>query len=106
MFEGDYLRIEENQEVKTLPLLTFLDLEIKDGYARGNNKGLKCFDKSYFETFVVAFFLFSMLEVAPLESTSQHCFRLWFCLGSIISKTQNYDNIITNIKLQQRKGHN
>lgn len=45
VFGGDYLRIEENQEVKTLPLLTFLVSKINDGYAKGNNKGLKYFIK-------------------------------------------------------------
>ena len=65
-------------------------------------QGFKNLDKSFFDVFAAVFFLFAMLGAAPLESTSQHCFLLWFCLGSII-KTQNYDNILTYLKLQQRK---
>ena len=68
--------------------------------------GLKNLDKSFFEIFASVFFLFAMLGAAPLESTSQHCFLLWFCLGSIMSKTKNYDNILNYLKLQQRQRYN
>ena len=43
--------------------------------------------KAFFETFVVLFFLFIMIGAAPLETTQQHNFLLWFCVGHIVSKS-------------------
>lgn len=40
-FQCNYLKVEENVEITTLPYLTFLVSKTNDGYACGNNKGLK-----------------------------------------------------------------
>lgn len=40
-FGDDYLQINEFSEVKNLPYMTFIVSKINDGYACGNNKGLR-----------------------------------------------------------------
>ena len=42
-FHGDYLKIDDDFSVETpvLPAATFLESAINDGYAKGNNKGLR-----------------------------------------------------------------
>lgn len=49
--------------------------------------GIKNLRITFFETFVVVFFLFVMIGAAPLEMTQQHNFLLWFCVGHIVSKS-------------------
>ena len=40
-FGDDYLQINEFSEVKKLPYMTFIVSKVNDGYACGNNKGLR-----------------------------------------------------------------
>lgn len=40
-FGDDYLQINEFSEVKKLPYVTFIVSKVNDGYASGNNKGLR-----------------------------------------------------------------
>ena len=40
-FEDDYLQINEFSEVKKMPYVTFIVSKVNDGYASGNNKGLR-----------------------------------------------------------------
>ncbi len=40
-FGDEFLQIEESSEVKKLPYMTFLVSKVNDGYACGNNKGLR-----------------------------------------------------------------
>lgn len=62
-------------------------------------RGLKNISLTFFETSILFFYLIAMLGAAPLEATSQHSFMLWFCVGHIISKTQNNGHCLNRSKL-------
>lgn len=62
--------------------------------------GFMHYKECFFEAFALLFFLFVMLGATPLESSSQHSFLLWFCVGHIINKIESHSSKLQIINSQ------